>query len=68
MKKTKYLLTTSADKHVIIAEVPHNHAHNDREYVISSAMVKVNVESGLFTDVSDELDYQGKIWMLTEDL
>ena len=68
MKKTKYLLTTSADKHVIIAEVPHNHTHNEGEYTISADMVKVNVKNGLFTDVSDKLDYEGKIWMLTEDL
>lgn len=68
MKKTKYLLTTSEDKKVIIAEVPYNHSHTDKEYVVSADMVQANVASGTFTDITGKLDWDGRIWILTEDL
>jgi len=68
MKKTKYLLTTTEDGYVIIAEVDKNHQHNDKEYKVSQSFVDANVKTGLFTDVRNTLDWDGKIWMLTEDL
>jgi hypothetical protein len=68
MKKTKYLLTTTEDGCVIIAEVDKNHQHNDKEYKVSQGFVDANVNAGLFTDVRNMLDWDGKIWMLTEDL
>lgn len=67
-KKTKYLLTTSEDKHVIVAEVPHNYKHNDKEFCVSRDMVKANVESGILTDMTGQLDWEGRIWILTEDI
>jgi len=67
-KKTKYLLTTSEDKDVIIAEVPHNHQFNDGERVVSQSMIDVNVKAGLFTEVTGQVDWDGKIWMFTEDM
>ena len=69
MKKTKYLLTTSEDKDVIIAEVPSNYKFDERgEYVVSKGFVDANLNAGLFTDMTGELDWDGKIWVLTEDL
>ena len=67
-KKTKYLLTTSEDKHVIVAEVPHNYKHNDKEFCVSRDMVKANVESDVLTDMTGQLDWEGRIWILTEDI
>lgn len=67
-KKTKYLLTTSEDKDVIIAEVPHNHLFNEGERIVSQGMIDVNVKAGLFTDVTNKVDWEGKIWMFTEDM
>jgi hypothetical protein len=67
-KKTKYLLTTSEDKDVIIAEVPHNHPFNEGERIVSQGMIDVNVKAGLFKEVTGQVDWEGKIWMLTEDM
>lgn len=68
MKKTKYLLTTTEDRCVIVAEVDEKHPHNDKEYRVSKGFIDANVTKGLFTDVKQMLDYDGQIWMLTEDL
>ena len=68
MNKTKYLLTTTEDGCVIIAEVEKNHQHNDKEYKVSQGFVDVNVSAGLFKDVRNMLGWDGKIWMFTEDL
>ena len=58
--KTKYLLTTSEDKDVIVAEVPHNYKFNERgEYIVSKSFVDVNVKAGNFKDVSGKLDWDG---------
>lgn len=67
--KTKYLLSTSEDKHVIIAEVPHNYKFNERgEYVVSESFVNANLKAGLFTDMTGKLDWDGKLWILTSDI
>jgi hypothetical protein len=68
MGKTKYLLTTSEDKCVIIAEVPKSHPHNEREYKVSSDMVELNVQNGLFTEITEHSDWGGRVWVFTEDL
>jgi hypothetical protein len=66
--KTKYLLTTSEDKDVIVAEVPHNYKFNERgEYIVSKSFVDVNVKAGNFKDVSGKLDWDGSIWILSSD-
>ncbi len=67
--KTKYLLSTSEDKDVIIAEVPYNYKFDERgEYVVSKGFVDANLKAGLFVDMTEKLDWEGKIWMLTSDL
>ena len=69
MKKTKYLLTTSEDKDVIVAEVPHQYKFDERgEYVVSKGFVDANLNAGLLTDMTDKLDWEGKIWVLSSDL
>ena len=68
-KKTKYLLTTSEDKDVIVAEVPHNYKFDERgEYIVSKGFVDANLNAGLLTDMTGKLDWDGRIWILTEDL
>lgn len=66
--KKKYLLTTSEDKKVIIAEVPNNHAHNGNEYVVSEDMVIANIENGLFIEKTNEVNWDGRLWVYAEDL
>jgi hypothetical protein len=66
--KTKYLLTTSEDKDVIVAEVPQNYKFNERgEYVVSKSFVDVNVKAGNFIDVSGKIDWDGAVWILSSD-
>ena len=68
-KKTKYLLTTSEDKDVIVAEVPHNYKFDERgEYIVSKGFVDANLKAGLFTDMTNEIDWDGKVWVLTSDI
>tara|TARA_Y100000389_G_scaffold165795_1_gene170106 strand:+ start:860 stop:1063 length:204 start_codon:yes stop_codon:yes gene_type:complete len=65
----KYLFTQSEDNHIIIAEVPNTYRkENPSDYFLSKSCVDANVKSKNFTDVSDSIDYEGKVWMLTEDL
>jgi len=67
--KTKYLLTTSEDKDVIVAEVPHNYKFDERgEYIVSKGFIDANLETGLFTDMTGKLDWDGKIWVLSSDM
>lgn len=69
MKSTKYLLTTTDDKCVVIAEVPQGHRVDDRaEYVVSDGVIRANVASGNFTEVTGRIPWEGKIWVLTSDL
>jgi len=66
--KTKYLLTTSEDKDVIVAEVPQNYKFNERgEYLVSKSFIDVNVEAGKLKEVTGQLDWDGSIWILSED-
>ena len=39
-----------------------------REYYISKDCLKANLQSKNFTDISKQVDYNGKIYALTEDL
>ena len=69
MKSTKYLLTTSTDKCVIVAEVPQNHKKQDgAEYLVSQGFIHANVKSGNFTEVTGRIPWDGRIWILTSDL
>ena len=67
-KKTKLLLTTSADNDVIIAEVSQSHkADESKEYFISQATLECNLNSGNFIDISNKVDWDGKIYILSKD-
>lgn len=67
-RNTRYLLTTSKDKDVIIAEVPANYSFKDRgEYRVSQSFVDINVKNKNFTEVTGKLDWNGQIWVLTSD-
>ena len=69
MKKTKYLLSTSEDKDVIVAEVPANYKFDERgEYIVSKSFVDANVKSGQLTEMTGKINWEGQIWILTEDL
>lgn len=64
----KYLLTTSEDKCVIIAEVPTNHPHNDNEYRVSESMLQSNVSSGIFVESSVRTGDGGRVWVYHDDI
>lgn len=64
----KYLLTTSEDKCVIIAEVPNNHVHNDREYKISESMLRTNINNGDFIELDTKTEDGGRIWGYASDI
>ena len=67
--RMKYLLTKSDDDHVVIAEVPTNHKKkNDNEFFVSKSCIEANVRKGTFTDITDKVNWEGKVWMLTEDM
>jgi len=67
--KTKYLLTTSEDKDVIIAEIPADYRYDERcEYIVSKGFLDANVDSGTFTEMTDKLNWDGKIWVYSDDL
>lgn len=68
--KKKLLLSTSSDGDVIVAEVKQNHRKDPQsnDFFISHDMLKCNVESGNFVEVSDKVDWDGRIWMFSEDI
>lgn len=68
--KKKLLLSTSSDGDVIVAEVAQNHRKDPKsnDFFISRDMLKCNVESGNFIEVSDKVDWNGRIWMFSEDI
>jgi hypothetical protein len=74
-KKKRLLLSTSNDGVVVIAEVEREAEEQKksksywlREYYISEDCLQANLERGSFTDVSRKLNYNGRIFALTEDL
>ena len=66
----KLLLSTSQDGDVVVAEVARNHKKDPRsnEFFISRDTLRVNVESGNFVEVSDKVDWDGRMWILSEDI
>ena len=65
----KYLLTQSEDNHTIIAEVSNTHKKdNPLDHFVSKSCVDANVKSGNFTDVTQLINHDSKVWMLTEDI
>jgi hypothetical protein len=76
LKQTKaLLLSMSEDGVVIIAEVNRkaeeqkkkNHTWR-REYYVSESCLKANIASGRFKDITEKVDYDGRIYALADDL
>ena len=76
LKKSKHLLLSlSEDGVIVIAEVDREAEMQkkkkspwSKEYYISKDCLKANLQSKNFTDISKRVDYNGKIYALTEDL
>lgn len=63
----KFLLTTSVNNDVIIAEVSLTHKKADRsEYFVSESFLKANKRN--FTEITEEVEHDGRVWMLTSDM
>ena len=62
------ILTTSTDGCVIIVEVDADREMGKGEYQVSDSMMSKNVKSGLFKDISEETDYDVKIYAYKTDL
>ena len=63
----RLLLSTSSSGDVVIAEVAQSYHKDPRfnEYYVSRSTLTKNVESGNFTEVSDKVEWDGRIWMLS---
>jgi len=66
VRRKKLLLTTSSSGDVIIAEVDAKHPEEKNCYFVSEAFVQVNVKNGQFTDMTGKLDYNGRIYVMTD--
>jgi hypothetical protein len=66
----RLLLSTSESGDVVIAEVAQRYQKDPRfnEYYVSRSTLTKNVESGNFTEVSDKVEWDGRIWMLSSDM
>lgn len=62
----KLMLTTSSDGCIIIAEVDKDHAKVKGEQWVSEDFLKVNREN--FVDMTKELDYTGRIYVMKSDI
>ena len=68
IKENKLMLSTSTDGDVIVADVKPTQARNRGEYFVSEDFVRLNVASGILTDMTDRVDWIGRIFILTADL
>tara|TARA_R110000851_G_scaffold80343_2_gene176848 strand:- start:1004 stop:1222 length:219 start_codon:yes stop_codon:yes gene_type:complete len=66
--KKKLMLTTSTDGDVIVAEVKPTQARNRGEYFVSNDFVRINVENGTLTDITQKVNNGGEVFILTADL
>ncbi len=66
VRRKKLLLTTSSSGDVIIAEVDAKYPEEKNCYFVSEAFVQINVEKGNFTDMTGKLDYNGRIYVMTD--
>jgi hypothetical protein len=66
----KLLLSTSSSGDVVIAEVAQSYHKDPRsnEFFVSRSTLAKNVESGNFTEVSDKVEWNGRIWILSSDI
>ncbi|MAH49674.1 hypothetical protein CMI37_27875 [Candidatus Pacearchaeota archaeon] len=65
--KKRLMLTTSLDGDVIVAQVKPSQARNRGEYFVSDDFVRLNVEKGILTDITAEVNNGGKVFILTDD-
>ncbi len=65
--KKRLMLTTSIDGDVIVAQVKPSQARNRGEYFVSDDFVRLNVEKGILTDITAEVNNGGKVFILTDD-
>ena len=68
LKRKKLMLTTSLDGDVIVAEVKPTQARNRGEYFVSEDFVRLNVEGGTLTDITQKVANGGRVFILTDDL
>ena len=68
--KSFYIATTiGGGSQFTMLEVPANEKPKKGEYMLSPDCVSVNLESGRFTDMTDQAQGAfGKVYVLTEDL
>ena len=66
--KKRLLLTTSLDGDVIVAEVKPTQVRNRGEYFVSNDFVRLNVENGILTDITEKVNNGGRVFILTDDL
>ena len=65
----KYLLSKSDDGHIVIAQVPHTFKKSSPyEFFVSHDFLKVNLKNGNFTEITDKVDWDGRVWMLSSDM
>ena len=62
------MLSTSLQGDVVVADVEATQARNRGEYFVSEDFVRLNVESGVLTDMSKQYQYDGRVYILTTDL
>lgn len=62
------MLSTSLQGDVVVADVEPTQARNRGEYFVSEDFVRLNVESGVLTDMSKQYQYDGRVYILTTDL
>lgn len=62
------MLSTSLQGDVVVADVEATQARNRGEYFVSEDFVRLNVESGVLTDMSKQYEYDGRVYILTTDL
>ena len=68
IRKKKLMLSTSLQGDVVVADVEPTQARNRGEYFVSEDFVRLNVESGVLTDMSKQYQYDGRVYILTTDL
>lgn len=64
----KLILSNSTDGCIVIAEVDADKVLTRGEYEVSESMLKKNIESGTFVDVTESTGYAGRIYAYSSDL
>lgn len=67
-KGKKLIISKSNDGVIVIADVQANKTLEKGEYEISADCAKRNVKCGTFVDISNRVDYDGRIYALAQEL